>query len=451
MGENDYKIIKLLGAGSYGSVYLAKSKSSNNESEYVAIKKFHMNDKKAYMSFKNEIKIFKKIKSDYLVKILDYYRDSKYMYLVMEYAEKGDLEEYIRSAYKKNNKIDTKFIDTVIYQITEGLNVLHKSNIIHRDIKSSNILVFNNNLVKITDFGVSKMLENNNLLANTSIGTPYYMSPELINGTPYNFSVDFWAFGCLIYKMLTNKYPFEASNMSALFYKIIKGNYNLKNIPFKYKNIVSKLLNDKFKRADEKELYDFILSNSNAFLRLDRIKKVDTISPIYLNNQDVKEKIYPVYQKLDLINHKYKNKLKEINQVYNKNPYAKKDNYKKSNLQNLNPIDHKDKLKEINQVYNKNPYAKKDNYKKSNLQNLNPINHKINQNYDIYNNKSNLPKIYPINNSKNTRPSNNIYNVNKRYNMLEPIDVQNRYRKKYKKDFIKINIQNIKKIERNKY
>ena len=142
----------------------------------MAIKKFQLRDKQAYLSFKNEIKIFKKIKSDYLVQILDYYKDSRYIYLVMEYAEKGDLEEYIRSSYKKNNRIDKKFLDTVIYQITEGLNVLHKNNIIHRDIKSSNILVFNNNLVKITDFGVSKLLENKNLFANTSIGTPYYVS-----------------------------------------------------------------------------------------------------------------------------------------------------------------------------------------------------------------------------------------------------------------------------------
>ena len=426
MGENDYKIIKLLGAGSYGSVYLAKSKFSNNESEHVAIKKFQLHDKKAYLSFKNEIKIFKKIKSDYLVKILDYYRDSRYMYLVMEYAEKGDLEQYIRSAYKRKNKIDTKFIDTVIYQITEGLNTLHKNNIIHRDIKSSNILVFNDNLVKITDFGVSKLLENNNLLANTSIGTPYYMSPELVNGTPYNYSVDFWAFGCLIYKMLTNKYPFEANNIGALFYKIMKGKYNLSKIPFKYKNIISKLLDEKFKRADEKDLYEFILSNSNSFLRMKKPKKIDSISPIYLEKEEVKDvnikkKFNPVYEKLDPINNKYKMKLKEIDNIYNKKSDIPKVNYK---LPELKPINRYRK-KEIYNIYQK----------KNNLQKLEPIN--------------NFKKPEPISNFKKPEPiNNNIYNVNKRYNMLEPLDNQYKPRKKYKKDFIKINIQNIKKMER---
>ena len=235
-----YKFIKLLGKGSYGSVYLAQKESKIGSNEYVAIKKFYMNDKCSYKSFKTEVKILKKINSEYLIKILDYYKDSNYMYLVMEYAPMGDLEEYIRSMYQKRKKISDKFIDTVIYQIKEGLNVLHKEQIIHRDIKTSNILIFNDNLVKITDFGVSKILENNNQLAYSNIGTPYYMSPEMINGNPYNFSIDFWALGCVIYKMLTNKYPFEANNMAALIYKIKSGKYDLNRIPLKYKNIISK-------------------------------------------------------------------------------------------------------------------------------------------------------------------------------------------------------------------
>ena len=63
------------------------------------------------------------------------------------------------------------------------------------------------------------------------------MSPEIVNGKPYDFGVDFWALGCLIYKLLTNKYPFEAQSMPKLFYKIIKGKYSNYNIPEKYKNI----------------------------------------------------------------------------------------------------------------------------------------------------------------------------------------------------------------------
>ena len=166
-----YKFIKLLGKGSYGSVYLAKNQKNPKIDEYVAIKKFYINDKTSYKSFKNELKILKKIDNKYLVKIFDYFQDSEYMYIVMEYAPEGDLEEYIGSKYNKGKLVSNKFIDTVLYQINEGLSVLHKKNIIHRDIKTSNILVFNENLVKITDFGVSKIL-NNNKLAYSKIGSP---------------------------------------------------------------------------------------------------------------------------------------------------------------------------------------------------------------------------------------------------------------------------------------
>ena len=103
----------------------------------------------------------------------------------------------------------------------------------------------------------------------------------------------------------------------------MRGKYDLSKIPFKYKGIVSKLLDDKFKGANEKDLYDFILSNSNSFLRMNKLKKIDDISPIYFKkdeiteNKVIKKKFNPVYQKLDPINNKYKMKLKEINDIYN--------------------------------------------------------------------------------------------------------------------------------------
>jgi len=287
-----YKFIKLLGKGSYGSVYLAKNESSQSTNDYVAIKKFSIRDKTSYTSFKNELKIFKKIESEYLIKILDYYKDSDYIYLVMEYAPHGDLEDYIRSFYSKRKKIDTKFVDTIIYQVSEGLKVLHKNNIIHRDIKTSNILIFNRNLIKITDFGISKILENN-LFAKSSIGTPYYMSPEIIRGIPYDFSVDFWALGCLIYKVLTNYYPFEASNMALLISKIKSGKYNLSIIPNKYKMIVSKLINENLNRGTKKDINNFIISNCNTFVKMNNINLYDSSHVIDTNHTSANNKILP--------------------------------------------------------------------------------------------------------------------------------------------------------------
>ncbi len=427
MGINNYKIVKNLGQGSYGSVYLAKNLVSKSNDEYVAIKKFLMNDKSSYNSFKNEVKILKRIKSNYLVRIIDYYKDSQYMYLVMEYAPKGDLEGYIRSLFKNNKKIDYKFLDTVIYQLTEGLNVLHKNNIIHRDIKLPNILIFKDNLVKITDFGVSKLLENGKLSTNTAIGTPYYMSPELFKGTPYNYSVDFWALGCLIYKFLTNKYPFEASNISLLCNKIIKGKYDLSIIPFKYKNIVKKLLEIGKNRADEKDLFQFILSNSNSF-----IKKKNELKPVNKKTYQIEnEKIKissdnPYRRKLDpiLIPPK-KYKTKEIEEITRKlEPIIPTKKYKTKEIEEitrkLEPINQQyiqklKKLEFIDKTYNKKlaPIAERPKFKRNNINNY------INNPF---------PKI--------------------KREKLEPI---NNFKSQYKKDFVRFNIQNIKNIKQKRF
>ena len=403
MGKNNYKILKTLGQGSFGSVFLAQNLNSQSHSDYVAIKRFYMYDKKSFESFKNEIKIIKKIKSDYLVKVFDYYKDSQYMYMVMEYAPKGDLEGYIRSFYKNNKKIDLKFIDTMIYQITEGINILHKNNIIHRDIKLPNILVFKDNLVKITDFGVSKLLEKENMLANTAIGTPYYMSPEIIKGNPYNFSVDFWALGCLIYKSLTNKYPFESNSITGLCRKIINGKYDLSIIPFKYKKIIKKLLEIDKNRVDEKDVFKFILSNSNTFINKEKI-----LDP-------VKKKIYELTKnynisdkKLEPIKNNHKPVLKEINEISKK----------------LEPLN-KNYLKKLNEIDSKFPEFKNNNK-------LEPIkDYKIRYKKDKRYNK--------ISDYDNNRYPN--YNHKK----LEPIKD---YKERYKKDFVKFNINNIKNIEK---
>lgn len=470
-----YKFIKLLGKGSYGSVYLAQQESKVGTDEYVAIKKFYMNDKNSYQSFKNEVKILKKIKSDYLIKILDYYKDSKHMYLVMEYAPMGDLEEYIRSMYQKRTTISNKFVDTVIYQIKEGLNVLHQEKIIHRDIKTSNILIFNNNLVKITDFGVSKILENNNMLAYSNIGTPYYMSPEMINGNPYNFSIDFWALGCVIYKMLTNKYPFDANNMGALICKIKAGRYDLSKIPIKYKKLVSKLIDNKYSRGNDSDIDNFIFSKCNTFINFHKLKLPlddnDNVSNDIVNKPVINLK---KNTEIEPINHKPieipKNKYDYPNNIYlnklkvNLEPVLNN----KKNYHNYKPeIKEKEKLIPI---INRN-----DQYKEK----LNPI---INKNEQYYNqlkqnkgpkiikhNDRDIPynyynKIAPINNNVNhNRYKKNNYIYENNYN-LEPIkkkqknflpEIKNKIPKKQynfegkfnKKNFIEFNIKNIKKLE----
>ena len=471
-----YKFIKLLGKGSYGSVYLAKNKSSQSANDYVAIKKFSIRDKTSYTSFKNELKIFKKIESEYLVKILDYYKDSDYIYLVMEYAPHGDLEEYIRSFYSKRKKIDTKFVDTIIYQVSEGLKVLHKNNIIHRDIKTANILVFNKNLIKITDFGISKILENN-LLAKSNIGTPYYMSPEIIRGIPYDFSVDFWAFGCLIYKVLTNYYPFEASDMASLMYKIKSGKYNLSIIPDKYKMIVSKLINKNINRGSKKDINNFIISNCNTFVRINDINLCDSLHVKSINHTSVDNKLLPPLKHenvIDSVSISANLKSKQLEPIKNKINENKELVQEQELEQQLKHTKAYDICRNYQLEQIKDNINKKLEYK-SNINEPAIINHNIRE-YKKYEYKSrinepviinhNIQSNYYESNKNNyeyyrnrNRNSNYLFNNKLQKYNLKPIKKNLNYKEsdeepikedKYN-NFIKHNIKNVKKIGDKRY
>ena len=159
----------------------------------------------------------------------------------MDLLNGGDLRYHICRHRRFNEETTSKSIYTTIFTIyilflkgffvaclIAGLEYCHEKQIIHRDIKTSNILVFEKNLFKITDFGISKCMDSNRF-AYTNIGTPYYMAPEIVCGQPYDFSVDYWALGCMIYKLLTKKYPFEARNIGALVLRIKRGMYNSSN------------------------------------------------------------------------------------------------------------------------------------------------------------------------------------------------------------------------------
>ena len=243
----DYKIIKLIGKGSFGDVYKV-----SKDNKFYALKMYRISNemnntmsltKKEKLenikSIENEIKILSQLDSPFIVKLYEVFSlnlneevyhnkddnndDGEIMCLILELCENGDLNDKIKEKKQKNEIFSEKEILHYFYEILQGLYYLHKNRVLHRDLKTLNIFLTKNNHIKIGDFGVSKKLVNNNLYAYTFVGTPYYLSPEICQNKPYDEKSDVWSLGVLIYELITLNKPFDSQSQMGLFMKILKG------------------------------------------------------------------------------------------------------------------------------------------------------------------------------------------------------------------------------------
>jgi serine/threonine protein kinase len=139
--------------------------------------------------------------------------------IVMEYASGGDLWKRICEAYTHFPEAQ---IVTWLRELCLGLQHIHSRHILHRDIKSQNVFLDADDHCKIGDFGISKMLDNTDDFAHTIVGSPFYLSPELCMGQPYDFATDIWSLGCVLYELCTLSPAFSGNNMGAIVAKIMR-------------------------------------------------------------------------------------------------------------------------------------------------------------------------------------------------------------------------------------
>lgn len=162
--------------------------------------------------------------------------------IVTDYADGGDLNSKIKG--QKGKHFSENQILDWFTQICLALKHIHDKKILHRDLKSQNIFMTENGMIKLGDFGIAKCLEYTWQKAMTVVGTPYYLSPEIVNNKPYSFKSDIWSLGVLLYEMAALKMPFDATSLPLLSLKIIKGQYTPLPSHFSkdLKNLVSMLL-----------------------------------------------------------------------------------------------------------------------------------------------------------------------------------------------------------------
>ena len=243
-----FTLLKSLGKGSFGEVYLTQKAGRNG---FFATKKIDLtlmlvDDN--LNSLNNEIKILKVINNPYLVRLEDLMRTSNHIYIVMEYCNGGDLSKCLKKYIKINKKpFSEEIVQYLMRQIITGLRLLHSKKILHRDLKLDNILInFNSekdkssmnllkSTVKISDFGFSKILKDPlSPMTNTIIGTPIYMCPSMLaamasgsENPGYNQKADIWSLGVLCYEMLIGECPFIANDIQELYNKIKQGDYSI--------------------------------------------------------------------------------------------------------------------------------------------------------------------------------------------------------------------------------
>ena len=301
--EENYKKLKLIGRGSYGSVYKVQNKNTDTIRAMKTLQKYNSNEEEII----NEISILKKLDHPNIIKIFEFYSNSDSYSLITEFCTEGDLSDMI----KEQVPLSEKQCSFIMYQIFLAINYCHKSNILHSDLKPENILIKeykNNNypIIKICDFGTSQIFEKGKYERKLT-GSSYYVSPEVINNN-YNEKCDIWSSGVILYILLSGKMPFNGNSDLEIFEKIKSGKYDLESFPFdsissEAKNLIKLCLNldckkrisaeealkhSWFKNNESKSLYNDIIDKNTIHKLMNNLKNyhynsiIQEISLIYL-------------------------------------------------------------------------------------------------------------------------------------------------------------------------
>ncbi|NWI44801.1 NEK5 kinase, partial [Picathartes gymnocephalus] len=221
-----YEIVKPIGEGSFGKIFLAKGKMDNEPCviKEINLTKLPVKEKEAA---EKEVILLAKMKHANIVTFYASLQEKNKLYIVMEYCDGGDLMKRINMQH--GVLFDEDQILSWFVQISLGLKHIHDKKILHRDVKAQNIFLSNNGKVaKLGDFGIARQLTSTTEFAHTCVGTPYYLSPEICENRPYNNKTDIWSLGCVLYELCALKHPvstFQGNSLHELVLKICRGRF----------------------------------------------------------------------------------------------------------------------------------------------------------------------------------------------------------------------------------
>lgn len=286
----NFELGKKIGEGTFGKVRIATHSPTG---EKVAIKILEKDkiDQEDADRLSREIKFLKELNHPNIIKIYQIIDDHKNYNIIMELADKGELFNYIVERKRLNEKIASIFF----MQLMQGLSFMHQHCIVHRDIKPENLLLKDDNILTIIDFGLSNKYKPGKFL-KTSCGSPCYAAPEMIKNHPYNgLLVDIWSSGIVLYAMVCGYLPFEDKNNMRLYDKILSGAFDLPDkLSDNCKDLIKKILvTDPRKRINMEDIisHPFLAHGKKWYINKFGGTIIHKIN--YLDEEQQKIKIIP--------------------------------------------------------------------------------------------------------------------------------------------------------------
>ena len=382
MSLKDYELGKKLGEGAFGSVCVVTNKI---DKKVYAMKRVHLSklDKKERENALNEIRILYSLHHKNIIGYKDgFYDDSTHtLNIIMELADDGDIAGKIKYNQKKKLQFKENTIWKILIQIIQGLKYLHDNKIIHRDLKSANIFLMKNGVIKIGDLNVSKLTNDN---AKTQTGTPYYAAPEIWVDKPYNNKVDIWSVGCIIYEMCALCPPFRGTSLPNLALNIKKGVYP--PIPKQYSKELSQIISQ------------MLIVNANNRASCDQLLDNHIIKSKMINQDifhETDEKKANLIQTIRM-----PKQMKDINKYLPHKKKREEEMMMNDEYETMKAAEFKKVTKDRNSVASKNN-SKNNNSNSNSKNNNNNSKNNNNNNNNINNNNNNVQKL--VNKDNNTK------------------------------------------------
>ncbi|KAK8886986.1 hypothetical protein M9Y10_038021 [Tritrichomonas musculus] len=286
-----YTIEKTIGEGAFSIVKLTNNELNNKKYACKIVPIHMLEERDLYQRFELEVRISQLMRHPGVAAITDILKDDNNFYIFMEYYPKGNLLNYIVSRHK----LDEKEAKGLIYQIFDALEYVHRQKVSHRDLKPENIMIDDSGRLRISDFGLSRFVGDDNLV-KTPCGSPCYVSPECISGKFYDGLIsDVWSCGVILYAMVTGMLPWTKRKMSDLFNQIRNADFKIPTyVSNQCANLIQMLLTvDPNKRitleqAKHHTWFDGKPSNDSISLKyLEQMKNNDYESVPYLSTRKV--------------------------------------------------------------------------------------------------------------------------------------------------------------------